>query len=57
MELMDQSEEYLAIERSVGEGCFFCGLRDILRGSFSVRGMLFEWGDFVGRYGVASQLQ
>ena len=38
-----ESEEYLAVERSVGEGCFFCRLRDILRGFFSVKGMLFEW--------------
>ena len=41
MELMDQSEEYLAVERSVGEGCFFCRLKDILKGSFSVKGEAF----------------
>ena len=36
-----ESEEYLAVERSVGEGCFFCRLRDILRGSFSIKGDAF----------------
>ena len=36
-----ESEEYLAVERSVRGGCFFYGLRDILRGSFSVKGNAF----------------